>query len=166
MASEVAFTDPCPCGSGEKYKDCCGRDAAVLAAQTRNKIIAGLALVVSVAAIFMYVYRSEMETLTAAEIPSDAVYVEECRHYHNAEGVELHLKGKVWDMDGQRFVDAPELPEGLIPPPGGPEEEGQVWSPEHGHWHKAPEGQFPQPLGLAPDEQFWSPEHGHWHDIP
>jgi preprotein translocase subunit SecA len=26
-ASEIGRNDPCPCGSGKKYKKCCGRNA-------------------------------------------------------------------------------------------------------------------------------------------
>ena len=28
VAQKVGRNDPCPCGSGKKYKKCCGRDAS------------------------------------------------------------------------------------------------------------------------------------------
>jgi|ETNmetMinimDraft_16_1059900.scaffolds.fasta_scaffold44073_2 hypothetical protein len=58
---------------------------------------------------------------------------------------------------------------------------GQVWSPEHGHWHDAPATSTPlstpldpqsptvpttEPPGPAPPGKVWSSEHGHWHDAP
>ncbi|GEM_PF-5690027 len=67
----------------------------------------------------------------------------------------------------------------FTPPPGTPPP-GQVWSPEHGHWHNiAPDPSgvpgsaganlgfrpAPAPPGTPPPGKVWSEEHGHWHDI-
>ena len=175
MSSEVAFTDPCPCGSGEKYKDCCGQDAATLAAQTRNKIIAGLILIAAVGGTYLYSQRADEEEMKSIQLPPGSVFDEGHGHWHDANDQELRSPGKIWNYERRVFMNAPEQRQGLFPQPAGDAPEGKVWSMEHGHWHdvtpntdedgQSPQTSFPQPPGPVPDGKVWSPEHGHWHDV-
>ena len=52
MSSSVARNDPCPCGSGRKYKQCCLQTGGV-EKQKRLRLAQVLALAVVVAAVFV-----------------------------------------------------------------------------------------------------------------
>lgn len=52
MSGSVARNDPCPCGSGLKYKQCCLKTGGV-EKQKRLRLAQLLALVVAVAAVFV-----------------------------------------------------------------------------------------------------------------
>lgn len=167
MTTKVAKNDPCPCGSEKPYKDCCGREAAMEAAQTRNKLIAVGVIVIAGIGTFLYMNRKDQENVV--EIPADAVYDEEHRHWHNAEGTELYILGWYWNMAQQKFFVSKER---FHPQPSGEVPEGKTWSPEHGHWHNIADGSdheesalIPQPPGEAPEGKVWSLEHGHWHNV-
>ena len=60
---------PCPCGSGKKYKKCCGAQAAVSTAPSRPRAWMGPLLVVGVAAVLLLggqlVRRQSMGARTA-----------------------------------------------------------------------------------------------------
>lgn len=124
MAERVSRNDPCPCGSGLKYKKCHeGKDAEK---PGRSGILTtallGLLVVGGATAVIITFARGGATSARSGGRP------------------------------------------------------GQVWSPEHGHWHDAPApGRVPisaagsgepkpAPPGTPPPGKVWSPEHGHWHD--
>lgn len=119
------------------YKECCGQDEYVIAAQTRNKIVLVVVIVAVVAATFINMYRQDLAAKASVEIPEGAVYDKEHRHWHDAEDRELRIPGKVWDYGQERFVNAPEKIGDVYPQPAGAPPPGKVWSPVHGHWHDA-----------------------------
>ncbi|MDY7093363.1 MAG: SEC-C metal-binding domain-containing protein [Acidobacteriota bacterium] len=53
MAKKTGRNDPCPCGSGQKYKNCCLKSGGVEGSQ-RTKIAGILALVVVVAVVILW----------------------------------------------------------------------------------------------------------------
>ena len=64
----------------------------------------------------------------------------------------------------QSGTSQPPVQAGTPQPPGDPPP-GKVWSPEHGHWHRAPgQAGTPQPPGDPPPGKVWSEAHGHWHN--
>lgn len=44
MTDQIARKAPCPCGSGKRYKNCCGKTAAVTGASSSNWKTAALAV--------------------------------------------------------------------------------------------------------------------------
>lgn len=55
-ASKVGRNDPCPCGSGRKYKACCANKA-----ESRSKIglYAVVAVLVAIAGVIVYTFTTE-----------------------------------------------------------------------------------------------------------
>ena len=126
MAERVSRNDPCPCGSGLKYKKCHeGKDAEKpTRAGLLTTVLLGVLIVGGATAVILTFARGGAGSSRSGGRP------------------------------------------------------GQVWSPEHGHWHDAPVPgrvpisaagvgeQKPAPPGTPPPGKVWSPEHGHWHDAP
>ena len=139
------------------------------AAQMRNKLVA-VGLIVA-AGIGTFLYMNQKDRENVVQIPPDALYDEDHRHWHNAGGTELHIKGWFWSMGQQKYILQKDADGHLYPQPSGEVPEGKTWSPEHGHWHDIADGleheaptPTPQPPGPAPEGKVWSLEHGHWHD--
>lgn len=177
MASKarIRVNDPCPCGSGKKYKRCCGTPALRAREQRRaNLIFAAIAaLMVAAASSAILVIRRSSEPTSSA--PTGQVWSAEHGHFHDA------ITGRPIGAPSTGDVQLPQATNpgltipGLTPP--GPAPPGQVWSAEHGHYHDANTGAAPsasavgapggavnaEPPGPAPPGQVWSPEHGHYH---
>ena len=160
----VGRNEPCPCGSGKKYKFCCeGRHDVVEEARRSPWLVGGLA-VVGIAVVATVA----MQLGEAQPTPQPTSY------------------GAMPPI-GNTPVSAPMSP---VPPPPGAAPAGKVWSPEHGHYHDAPGAGASAPLvttsnpvavdsssispspvaaqpeGPAPEGKVWSAEHGHYHDAP
>jgi len=173
MGEKIGRNDPCPCGSGLKYKHCCGQDGSQASSSgTRNRVVLvillGLGVVGAIAAF---------RAVTAPPSPNEWA----------SPGVPAPNAGVQVDPSS-----------GLYSQPPGPAPPGKVWSGEHGHWHDAsgtaapilpgpepsssagsgtrapsnPEGPlpdpvtglYPEPPGPVPPGKVWSSEHGHWHN--
>ena len=124
---KIGRNDPCPCGSGKKYKQCHERMAEQSDWSKKALYVVGAALVLGLGG-FVY---------SATSMPADGrVWSAEHGHWHAADGSELGAAAT------PRFV----------PQPPGPAPEGLVWSAEHGHWHDAATGMEPaaQPITVTP----------------
>ena len=112
--------DPCPCGSGKKYKHCCAGKADNSATQLAQWVLIGVVALALAAALG--ILRSSLRggAGEAGDTAPGRVWSPEHGHWHN-------------------LGDAGRRPtEGFVPRPDGPAPPGKVWSPEHGHWHDAP----------------------------
>jgi hypothetical protein len=159
VAAPVSRNDPCPCGSGEKYKRCCGGRDAAKPRRSGFLTLALLVLLVAGGATAVVIGLSRGWGGSAGR-----VWSAEHGHWHDAPG------GR---SSSGTPVGAQGLPAAPAPAPPGTPPPGKVWSAEHGHWHDAPPGsQLPAPAGPAvppppgppPPGKVWSAEHGHWHD--
>lgn len=158
MSSHIGRNEPCPCGSGKKHKNCCYKRGVLTNKKSQNKIALGvLAVILVIAGIFSF---SKFSSTPSIQNPAPT-------------NQPLNSSSPM--------TSSPVSGTGYTPRPPGPAPAGQVWSTEHGHWHKAPgEGQAaagqtatvqpgvltPQPPGPVPEGKIWSAEHGHWHDAP
>jgi hypothetical protein len=109
---KVGRNDRCPCGSGKKYKQCCGpaEDARSKRRSTYAMVATAVVLALGIGGIVVLI--------SSESGPSNRVWSAEHGHWHDANGVEL---GRSSSMPGAR--------------PTGPAPAGKVWSAEHGHWH-------------------------------
>ena len=104
--------DPCACGSGKKYKNCCLRKKAEQREKVQSSLVRGLFLaviplaLVGIAAAVIAAYRGNDQ---AGEEGPPRVWSAAHGHWHviNPDGTETEYQP------------------------------GRVWSPEHGHWHDA-----------------------------
>ncbi len=157
MGEKANRNQPCPCGSGKKYKNCCSGKGLRFAKKDRSKmiiwIIAGIGIIIAGVVISNKFLSSSSQPAPIITQPFNS--------------------------------QSSSQQSGSVPQPG-PAPEGKVWVPEHGHWHDAPgtaQGTAtataldvqpvqsptqvtPQPFGPAPEGKVWVPEHGHWHDAP
>ena len=179
MANIVGRNQPCPCGSGKKYKHCCWGKDTKSEASNRNIILWGGALVVGVIVFYVVLSKDSstpgFQSRPSGQAPLGKVWSPEHGHWHDASGAPFD------SIPDLQTPAEPVVSTQFTPQPG-PAPAGKVWSPEHGHWHDAPAAgpdaipnwqtpedsvQFtPQPPGPAPPGKVWSPEHGHWHDAP
>ena len=172
MSAKPGRNEPCPCGSGKKFKNCCESGGGGLGRGRLNQLLLAVLLLVGLAAV------------TTAYVSVSGENVSE------QENQTSYISGQPEAIDSAAVVPT------LTPPPPGPIPEGKVWSAEHGHWHDAPNqssspttpisvssGQltpvespfgaqpsssanekYPHPPGPAPEGKVWSYEHGHWHN--
>ncbi len=113
----VGRNDPCPCGSGKKFKNCCGRKRIRMTSWKKGTIIvAVLVLVLGIGFVAGFFGTSGTKPPPGPAPP-----------------------GKVWSPEHGHWHDAPgegtSAAAGLFTQPPGPAPPGKVWSPEHGHWH-------------------------------
>jgi hypothetical protein len=185
MTSQIGRNEPCPCGSGKKYKNCCFKQGILHNKKKQNKaaliVLGGVILIAGAISI------SKMTSSSPSPIQAPAG--------------QLPLSSTpVLPNQTNSTAGIPNSPQ-----PPGPVPPGKVWSTEHGHWHDVPvttnvlsnnstttassnpstsapifdivpqqlESQTqtpgtitPQPPGPAPAGKVWSAEHGHWHDAP
>lgn len=120
---QIHRNEPCPCGSGRKYKRCCAGKRAVATAPARRRRgpLLGLFVVLALGGLAFALLRDGSPGAAKESAPAtDAagrVWSAEHGHWHGPDGRELPAS------------------ESAAPPPGG--EPGQVWSEAHGHWHDA-----------------------------
>ena len=161
MSSKTGRNEPCPCGSGSKYKRCCALKEAETASRSGAVVLLALLVLVGGGVVFaaVMVIKGQDERPEAPD--------------RTTEGVR---------RSPSIPVNSAALPGQPTPQPPGPVPAGKVWSPEHGNWHDAgvpgghvqtptsspsmppPSQLTPQPPGPVPAGKVWSPEHGHWHD--
>jgi hypothetical protein len=179
---KVGANEPCPCGSGVKYKRCCGAKGGVQPKQTTPWIAAAI-IVAGVAAFALWVNFGRK--YDASEVAAPVVLpgqpaastppVLPANAAVPAGGATPSTQpaGAANPLAAGQAVSGPPYPQppGAVPP-------GQIWSPEHGHWHNAqaaaggvtvqPNAQFPSPTAkpiATADGKVWSEEHQHWHDV-
>lgn len=73
-ASKVGRNDPCPCGSGKKYKLCCGRTTSKM---SRISLFAVIAVVVTIVATLVYTLAGDQDSGASGQ-----VWDPEHNHYH------------------------------------------------------------------------------------
>lgn len=149
MAWKTGRNDPCSCGSGKKYKNCCGRSDSTLRSGRLYQILIGLglsALLIIVASAYVQIGQDDATDDQGQAAPK---------------------------------INTSPRPSGPVNPhtthqPQGEAPEGKIWSPEHGHWHNIGDTSaclFTVPGSEAPGPpprpgMVWSKEHGHWHGPP
>lgn len=154
MKSKINRNDPCPCGSGKKYKNC--HENKETKNTSKIPIIMGVVVII---AIGIFILKPNQNLKSGGGKPGQ-VWSEEHGHWHDAPSGKAPM---------------PTTPVEKETPPNEPKP-GQVWSEEHGHWHDAPSGpaatttpaqvKSTQPPGPVPEGKVWSEEHGHWHNAP
>ena len=60
--AQVGRNDPCPCGSGKKFKNCCEQKSAVLRSSRLRQFLSGLVLLVLLAAVSVAYVQIEPES--------------------------------------------------------------------------------------------------------
>lgn len=132
MKTSAGPNEPCPCGSGKKYKKCCGSPAALEAQQRNRNLLIGVIAVVAVAGIVFAAQRIANRPAAEEAVTPRRVWSEEHGHWHDVDGGELPPGEAAAPPNPPSGTPAPYY----TPPPGAPPP-GKVWSPEHGHWHDA-----------------------------
>lgn len=186
MGQKTGRNEACPCGSGMKFKSCCGSAAAIARERQRKVNTAVAAVVFGLAGVFAFALilpRGGGSDTGSAAPSTSAVPV----------GAPLPSSAEI---GGPAAMPPAGGAPGSQPP--GPAPPGKVWSADHGHWHDAPGAQSvpvqpgamqpggdlnagppapntvphvagapaPQPPGPVPEGKVWSADHGHWHDAP
>ena len=191
MNSSVDRNQPCPCGSGKKHKNCCGRAGLTFTKKRQKQAYIALAAVIALVSIVLLLQRTDSANSSpspvgfnttagsgqltpqpSGEVPAGKIWSPEHGHWHDAN--------TIGNFNPNNAL-TPTASGSSTPQPSGPVPAGKIWSPEHGHWHDVSgigstttgntqaqpgTGQNPisQPPGEAPAGQVWSPDHGHWHD--
>ncbi len=80
---KIGRNEPCPCGSGKKYKQCCADKATARATLFSRGLVAllGLALIVVVISILNGLYSSDRDAAGP-----NRVWSAEHGHWHDASG--------------------------------------------------------------------------------
>lgn len=151
---KISRNEPCPCGSGKKYKRCCGRKKFVKKTNWVNWAGLGLCLLFVVGIISLITpsfFGLIKSTPDDPSTTSQRVWSSEHGHWHTVRD------------DARQPTSFPS---------DDPASQNRVWSREHGHWHNVrdPSSNLGLPLSLppegpAPEGKVWSFEHSHWHDI-
>ena len=148
--------DPCSCGSGRKFKNCCMGKSPDAPAKRSNPMVKVLLIAVPVGILAVFLISSQGRRSGS---PADAPQ-------GNATGVTLPATPTpaAWQYDAAN---------------------NRHWNPEHGHWHDGPPPSptgLPQESTTraassrsatpaaweydAANNRHWNPDHGHWHDGP
>ncbi len=158
MQSNVGRRDPCPCGSGKKYKNCCGKQGAKSDSKRWTGLKSGvLAIVIVGGGIAAYMILSKPSTTPPEAITTSAPpkSVQPLQSQPPGPAPE----GKVWSEEHGHWHDssgsASDFATKFTPQPPGPPPEGKIWSAEHGHWHDAtgaatPFGSDTNPISITP----------------
>lgn len=135
MSKEVGRNQPCPCGSGKKYKHCCWGTDAQSKSKNRNLLVFGGALLVGLIVVFVIMSDeespSDFQSTQPGQTPAGKVWSDEHGHWHDAPGTAALSLPSVLPL-GDSTLLTPQPPDSAPP--------GKVWSPDHGHWHDAPPG--------------------------
>jgi hypothetical protein len=183
---KVGANDSCPCGSGVKYKRCCGAKGGVKPEEKSMPWLVAAVVVAGVAAFAIWLNfgrKSNLnDTATAAPgEPARAVAASNAAPGSAAAAADPtavpQSGAAVNPVTAGSVQGGPPYPQ-----PAGAVPAGKVWSAEHGHWHNTqataggvtvqpmaqPMAQFPaasaKPIATA-DGKVWSEEHKHWHDV-
>jgi len=79
MSQSPGRNDPCPCGSGRKYKNCCQGESTMLSSTTWTAVLIAIALVVGAFVIGQSLLG---EDTAAVECPAGQVWSEAHGHCH------------------------------------------------------------------------------------
>ncbi len=174
MSSKIQRRDPCPCGSGKKYKNCCGKQGDKSGSGKWTGLKSGvLAIVIVGCGIAAYMIFSEPattppETITTRALPQS---VQPLQSQPSGPAPE----GKVWSAEHGHWHDvagaATPFGSGINPisitPSTTPSEPGINPFAINPNVTSKPGGELtPQPPGPPPEGKVWFAEHGHWHDDP
>lgn len=183
--SAVSANDPCPCGSGKKYKRCCALAEGPAPTVWKRFVVLGL-IALGIGVLFFGPMLARDRTPSAGSGVGLGPRPAQTQT-PGARPAGAAPPGKVWSVEHGHWHDAPNAVAApgllapaqatvLTPQPPGPVPPGKVWSAEHGHWHDAQSPlsgsgaqgftPSPQPDGPVPAGKVWSVEHGHWHDDP
>lgn len=126
MTAHVSRNDPCPCGSGLKYKKCHEGEDAEKPARSGilTLVLLGVLVVGGATAVVISFARGGGGNAARSGGRPGQVWSQEHGHWHDAPA------------PGRTPLNA-AIGEQKPAPPGTPPP-GKVWSPEHGHWHDAP----------------------------
>lgn len=186
MSANVGRNDPCPCGSGLKYKQCCAGKTRLNVKGRRGWVLGAIGLVVAAVVAWSLMRPPTRPIATSGARTSPP---------STSAGVSPGLGTS--SMPNPASSPAPQgvgTPTNL---PGPAAATPQAWAfdastnkhfdPNHGHWHDGPPPppesrgvSAPQPSatttppGPAPapwtydaqKNQHWDPGHGHWHPGP
>lgn len=149
MSARIGRNDPCPCGSGKKYKRCCEvKSPAAEAASTGNGVVVLVLILIvgGVAATFFVPDGNDSPTTAATAVPTPSA------------GSQPQRPGQVWSQEHGHWHDAATGTHSPATTSATP-----VITPTTTPGSSQP---IAQPEGDAPEGKVWSPEHGHWHDKP
>lgn len=143
---------PCPCGSGKKYKKCCGEKAQSASPRRLMILGAGVAVIVAIGFGSAFFKRDDAPKSSPVAVEQSAT-----------QAVTPAAAPPTSAQPQSQFQSQP----GVAPP-------GKVWSKEHGHWHEASAApksnpvqidmsNVPNPNATAGPGMVWSEEHKHWH---
>ncbi|PCJ65388.1 MAG: hypothetical protein COA73_02630 [Candidatus Hydrogenedentota bacterium] len=91
MADTTSLSDPCTCGSGEKYKNCCGQEFLRDKRQKRNRMVLILSGVAVAIGLLVYMQKDIDRAQNAAPSKVGHVWSFEHNHFHkiNEHGEEV-----------------------------------------------------------------------------
>ena len=174
-SSSIGPNDPCPCGSGKKYKRCC-KSAAAMPRPRWMALLFGVLVIGGAGALMLgpanrsngtssVGFGSGLGTRSSASVPqppgpvpAGKVWSPEHGHWHNV----LNAGSVLGTTPGAPTTVGTSITNPLGTPgpqPAGPVPPGKVWSPEHGHWHNAPTTDpAPITINLGPTSESTLPE--------
>src|SRR5688572_6954950 len=125
----VGRNEPCPCGSGEKYKFCCEALTETPAVTRTSPLLVGAVILASAALAFVAV-RAYLSPAPKAQATAPGA---------NPASPPVQVTPGALPGDATSLLPSTAAP-GTTPAaqPPGPAPPGKVWSPEHGHWHDDP----------------------------
>ncbi len=133
MSQKVGRNQPCPCGSGKKYKHCCWGSGVGFKSKNTNLYVFGGVVVVGLAAVFFLLADEPPPATTPGyqpvqpgPAPPGKVWSSEHGHWHDAPGAATPTTPLLPTLQDSTK---------LTPQPTDTAPAGKVWSPEHGHWH-------------------------------
>lgn len=164
MNSPIPFNEPCRCGSGELYRDCCGRNILLKRRQRRNIAIGLIIVIAALIPVLVRMYRLDQEKRQTLTLPPGSYYSEVHKHWHDANGQEIVIPGYIWSSIQDRWI---KVTDSLIEQLKAEEARGQT-SHNRPPGAQQPQTQqapgVPHPQQEPPPGQVWSEEHGHFHD--
>jgi hypothetical protein len=184
MSASVGRNDPCPCGSGRKYKQCCS--GKMLGVKGRRGWMLGILGLALAAAVAWGVMRSQAPPPAPSAVQTPP------------PSAAAPSAAPVTGVTPSPTVgtSAPPITGVTAPQPWAYDAAtNRHFDPTHGHWHDGPPppaaarsaagpaappapapipgiatpppGPTPAPWTYdAQKNQHWNPEHGHWHDGP
>jgi hypothetical protein len=160
--AQPARNDPCPCGSGKKYKQCCGRQGAAAGVSTTRavaskpgispvKIVVAMAIV-SIASVLLVSWKIRNEQPAAqAATPAAWEYDPVLDQHWDPSHAHWHRGRPPAGMVGTG-TEATPTPWQYNPVTN------LHWDPTHGHWHEGPPpAGMGAPVAGAPQEVITSP---------
>lgn len=156
----VGRNEPCPCGSGKKFKNCCDGRTAVKSSKGLIIIVAAIAAVAALGFLPLILPKSEAKQASApvapprtpkeqppGPAPAGKVWSKEHGHWHDAQpnaansGIQVEMAGgpSAAPVAATASTQPRPQPAGAAPP-------GKVWSAEHGHYHSVAGASRPAPL--------------------